>query len=77
MATQVGQPLDGLSFSLYSTLCLLISLHECFVPPARKDRSIHTLLCHLFHVAKMVNLYLESLRILIFSFALGNQAMIQ
>jgi hypothetical protein len=36
--TQVGQSLDGLFFSLYSTLC--ISFHGYFVPPSKKDRNV-------------------------------------
>ena len=34
---QVEQFLDGLSFSLCSTLCLPNSSHEYFVPPSKKD----------------------------------------
>ena len=40
---QVGQSLDGHSFSLYSTLCLCNSFHGCFVSPTKKDQTIHTL----------------------------------
>ena len=49
---QVGQSLDGHFFSLYSILCLCNSFHGCFVPPSKKDQSIHTLVFLLleFHV---------------------------
>jgi hypothetical protein len=40
---QVGQSLDGPSFSLSSDLCLCNSFHEYFVPNSKKERSIHTL----------------------------------
>jgi hypothetical protein len=43
MDTQVGQSLDGCSFSLCFTLCLCNSLHAYFVPPPMKDQSIHNL----------------------------------
>ena len=43
MDPQVGQSLGGVSFSLYSTLFLLICSHEYFVTPFKKDRSTHTL----------------------------------
>jgi hypothetical protein len=43
MDPQEGQSLDGLSFSLCSILCLYISSHGYFVPPSKKDQSIHTL----------------------------------
>jgi hypothetical protein len=46
-----GQFLDGLSFSLCSELCLYNSFHEYFVPPSKKDRTIHILVFLLeFHV---------------------------
>jgi hypothetical protein len=49
MDPQVGQSLDGHSLSLCSTLCN--SFHRYFVPPSKKDRSIHTLVVLLeFHV---------------------------
>jgi hypothetical protein len=38
-----GKSLDGLFFSLCSTLCLCISSHGYFVLPSKKDWSIHTL----------------------------------
>jgi hypothetical protein len=52
MDPQVGQSLDGHSFSLCFTLCLCNSFHGYFVPPSKKDRSIHTLVFLLleFHV---------------------------
>jgi hypothetical protein len=43
MDPQVGQSLDGLSFSLCSPLCLCNFSHGYFVPPSKKDWSIHTL----------------------------------
>ena len=44
--------MDGHSLSLCSTLCLCNSFHGYFVPPSKKDQSIHTLvfLLHEFHV---------------------------
>jgi hypothetical protein len=50
--SQVGQFLDGHSFSLCSTLCLCNSFHGYFVPPSKKDQSIYTLVFLLleFHV---------------------------
>jgi hypothetical protein len=51
MDPQVGQSLDGPSFSLCFTLCLCNSFHRHFVPPSKKDQSIHTLAFLLeFHV---------------------------
>jgi hypothetical protein len=43
MDTQVGQSLDGHSFSLCSTFCLCNSFHGCFDPSSKKDQSIHTM----------------------------------
>ena len=40
----MGQSRGGLSLSLCYTLCLLISFCGYFVPPSKKDQSIHTLL---------------------------------
>jgi hypothetical protein len=40
---QVRKSLDGLFFSLCSTLRLWIASPGYFVPPSKKDRSIHTL----------------------------------
>jgi hypothetical protein len=37
MELQVGQSLDGLSFSICSTLCLCNSFHGYFVLPSKKD----------------------------------------
>ena len=41
---QVGQSLHGHSFSLCSKVCLCNYFHGYFVPPSKKDRSIHTLI---------------------------------
>ena len=43
MDPQVGQSLDGLFFSLCSTLYLPIYSCEYFVPPSKKAWSTHTL----------------------------------
>ena len=50
MDPQVGQSLDGPSFSLSSELCN--SFHGYFVPHSKKEQSIHTLVFLLleFHV---------------------------
>ena len=49
---QVGQFLDGHSFRLSSELCLCNSFHGYFLPPSKKDQSIHTLVFLLeLHVA--------------------------
>ena len=37
---QVGQSLDGHSFSLCSELCLCNSFHGCFVPSSKKDSEL-------------------------------------
>jgi hypothetical protein len=51
MDLQVGQFLDDHSFSLCSELCLCNSFPGYFVPPSKKDGSIHTLVFLLeFHV---------------------------
>ena len=42
MDPQVGQPLDGFSFSPCSALCLGICSCECFVPPPKKDHPIYS-----------------------------------
>jgi hypothetical protein len=47
--SQVGQFLDGLSFSLCSTLSLLICLHEYFVPLLRRTKT-PTLLSSFFSI---------------------------
>jgi hypothetical protein len=63
MDPQVGQSLDGHSFSICSKLCLCNSFHGYFVPPSKKDRSIHTLVCLLleFHdpAISLLGKYLE------------------
>jgi hypothetical protein len=43
MDPQVGQSLDGPSFSLSSELCLINSFHGYFVPHSKKEGSSHTL----------------------------------
>ena len=43
MNPQVGQSLDGPSFSLFSTLCICISSCQYFVPCFKKDQSFYTL----------------------------------
>ena len=58
MNPQVGQSLDGLSFSVCSTLCLCISSHGYFVPPSKKDWSIHTLIFLLLELHVVYELYL-------------------
>jgi hypothetical protein len=58
MNPQVGQSLDGLSFSVCSTLCLHICFHEYFVPPSKKDQSIHTLVFLLLELHVVCELYL-------------------
>jgi hypothetical protein len=58
MNPQVGQSLDGLSFSLCSTLCLCNSSHGYFVPPSKKDRSIHTVVFLLLEFHVICELYL-------------------
>jgi hypothetical protein len=57
MDPQVGQSLDGLSFCLFSMLCLSISSHGYFVSPSKKDWSIHTLvfLCFMWSVNCIVS----------------------
>ena len=56
---QVGQSLDGHSFSLCSELCLCNSIHEYIVPPSKKDQSIHTLVFLLLDFLVFCKLYLE------------------
>ena len=58
MDLQVGQFLDGFSFSLFSTFCLRICSHEYFVTPSKKDRSTHTLFFLLFELHVVCELYL-------------------
>jgi hypothetical protein len=57
MDPQVGQSLDGLSFSLCSTLCLFISSHGYFVPSSKKDQSIHTLVFLLLELCVVSEVY--------------------
>jgi hypothetical protein len=46
-----GAVSDGHSFSFCTELCLYNSFHGYFVPPSKKDQSIHTLVFLLeFHV---------------------------
>jgi hypothetical protein len=54
----VEQFLDGLSFSLCSTLCLPNSSHEYFVPPSKKDWSIQTLVFPFLELHVVCELYL-------------------
>ena len=58
MDPHVGQSLGGLSFSLCSTLCLCISSHGYFVPPSKKDGSVHTLVFFLLELHVVCELYL-------------------
>ena len=59
MDPQVGQSLDGLSFSLCSTFCLCISSCGDFEPSSKKDRSIHTLVFFLLELHVACDLCLE------------------
>jgi hypothetical protein len=56
MDLQVGQSLDGLSFSFCSILC--ISFHGYFDPPSKKDQSIHILDFLLLELHMVCELYL-------------------
>jgi hypothetical protein len=58
MNPQVGQPLDGLSFSLCSILCPHICSREYFVPLSKKDQSTHTLVFLLLELHVVCELYL-------------------
>jgi hypothetical protein len=58
MDPQVGQSLDGHSFSICSELCLCNSFHGYFLPPSKKDRSIHTLIFLLLEFHVFCKLYL-------------------
>ena len=58
MDPQVGQSLNGHSFSLCSTFCLCNSFHGYFVPPPKKNRSIHTLVFLLLEFHVVCDLYL-------------------
>ena len=55
---QVGQYLDGHSFSLCSELCLCNSFHGYFVPHSKKGQSIHTLV-FLLEFSVFWKLYLD------------------
>jgi hypothetical protein len=57
MDSRVGQSLDGLSFNLCSILCLCISSHGDFVPPSKKDQSIHSLVFLLLELHLVCELY--------------------
>jgi hypothetical protein len=59
MDPQVGQSLDGYSFSLCSILCLYNSSHGYFVPSSKKDGSIHTLAFLLLEFHVVYELHLE------------------
>ena len=54
---QVGQALDDLSVTLYSTLCLHIYSLEYFIPHSKEDRSIHTLLFFLLELDVVCKMY--------------------
>ena len=58
MVSQVEQSLDGLSFSLCSTLCRCISTCEYYVPLSKKDQSTHTLIFLLLELHVFCELYL-------------------
>jgi hypothetical protein len=55
---EVGRSLDGLYFSLCSTLGLCISSHGYFVPYSKKNQSIHTLVFLLLELHGVCELYL-------------------
>ena len=57
MDPQVGQSLDGLSFSLCSTLFLNICSLEDFVPLSKKDQSTHTSVFLLLELHVICELY--------------------
>ena len=64
MDPQVGQFLDGHSFSLCSELCLCNSSHGYFVPPSKKDQIIHTLVTVRIltkHQANSQNIYAKDM----------------
>jgi hypothetical protein len=58
MNPQVGQSLDVISFSLYSTIFLRISSLEYFVLPSKKGQSIRTLVFLLLELYVVCELYL-------------------
>ena len=64
MDPQVGQFLDGHSFSLSFKLCLYISFHGNFVPSFKKDGSIHTLAFLLLEFHVICKLYLGNSELL-------------
>ena len=64
MDPQVGQSLNGPSFCLSSELCLCNSFHGYFVPPSKKDQSIHTVVFLLLEVHVVCELYLGYYEIL-------------
>ena len=53
-----GSQVDGHSFRLCFTLCLCNSFHGYFVPPSKKERSIHTLVFLLLEFHVFCKLYL-------------------
>ena len=61
MNRQVGQSLDGLSFSICSVLCHHICSHEYFILLSKKDQSIHTLVFLLLELLLVCELYLSIL----------------
>ena len=64
MDPQVGQSLDGFSFSLCSTFCLCISSHWYFVSPSKNDQSIHTLFFFLLELHVFCELYIGYFKLL-------------
>ena len=58
MDRQVGQFMDGHSFSLYFMLCLCNSFHGYFDPHSKKERIIHTLIFLLLEFQVFCKLYL-------------------
>ena len=58
MDPHVVQSLDGLYFSLSSTLYLCIPSYGYFVSPSKKDQSIHTFVFLLFELHVVCELYL-------------------
>jgi hypothetical protein len=54
----VEQSLDGLSFSLCSTLCFRICSYEYLVPSSKKDQTTHTLVFFLLESHVVCELYL-------------------
>jgi hypothetical protein len=58
MDPQVGQSLDVHSFNLCSKLCLCNFFRVYFVPPSKKDQSIHSLVFLLLGLHILYKLYL-------------------